>query len=505
MKFDEIKINRGEFVLVCGKSAGGKTSFLNLLAAAYEKQGIKAGFVMQDFDAQIVTDKVWHELSFALENSGTPRPVMHRRVAEVCSYFGIYDWLEKDTALLSGGQKQLLNLASVMAMTPEVLLLDEPSSQLDPVTAQNFLATVRRLNLELGLTVVIAEHRLEELFPVSDRILYIENMQVTFDGRPEEMTACPGISEDFLPCAARIAVNNKVDGKEKIPVSVREGRLWLKERLRDCKPIAASAVRTAGVVSVSEGCKARPGADGASPEAEGQPRKKEKILECRKVTFAYEKGREVLGSLDFELFRGEIFAGVGANGSGKSTFLKILCGLLKPQGGKVKVEGGRSVFLLPQNVKNIFTRRTVREELEECGWHEGEKLTVLDEKLSDRHPYDISGGEMQKLALEKILLKKPDVILLDEPTKGLDNAFKKEFSSMLKSLAGRGITVVLVCHDLEFCAYTADRVGMFFEGRISGPESPRDFFNGNNFYTTGVNRICRGLLEGAVTEGDVIL
>ena len=195
----------------------------------------------------------------------------------------------------------------------------------------------------------------------------------------------------------------------------------------------------------------------------------------------------------------------GVNGSGKSTFLKLLCALIKPSAGKIRVQKGKSIFLMSQNVRNIFTARTVREELLECGWSDGQKLSLVDPGLLQRHPYDLSGGEMQKLALEKILLKKPDIILLDEPTKGLDNAFKKEFSGILKSLAGQGISIVLVCHDLEFCSYTADRVGMLFEGTLSKPLSPHQFFSGNNFYTTSVNRMCRGLIDGAVTDGDVVL
>jgi energy-coupling factor transport system ATP-binding protein len=496
------QLTNGEFVLVCGPSAGGKTTFLNELRSNYEKNGIKTGFVMQNFDAQIVTDRVWHELTFALENTGTSRSVMHRRVAEVCSYFGISEWLLKDTAFLSGGQKQLVNLASVMAMTPQVLILDEPTSQLDPVTAQNFLSTVRRLNLELGITVVIAEHRLEELFPVSDRVLFIENMKCLFDGTPADLCREKKIF-DYLPCAARLALNN---GEVKdIPVSIRDGRRWLTKRLqlRDWsgaeRPEPSMAVTD---VAGAKPRKARPAAD-ARTDAEGKPRKK--IIECKKLTFGYEKGHDVLCQMDFDLKEGEIFAGVGANGSGKSTFLKLLCGLLKPASGKIKIEKGKSVFLMSQNVRNIFTGRTAREELEECGWNGTDGLSVFDRALSDRHPYDLSGGEMQKLALEKILLKKPDIILLDEPTKALDNAFKKELSGILKKLAERGISIVLVCHDLEFCAYTADRVSMFFEGQLSESESPREFFSGNNFYTTGVNRICRGLIDDAVTDGDVVL
>ena len=490
MKFDEIKIQKGEFLLVCGPSAGGKTTFLEKLYKKYEEQGLKTGYVMQNFDAQIVTDKVWHELCFALENTGTEVAVMHRRVAEVCSYFGMEHLLKNDTANLSGGQKQLLNLAGVMAMCPQVLLLDEPTSQLDPVTAQNFLATVRRLNLELGITVVIAEHRLDELFAVSDRVLFVDKMQGVFLETPQNIIK-KGIPEEFIPVVSRCAIKNDKN-LEEIPLTVRQGRAWLLKRVSDCSPKVDRRSEATRTMSVSEG------------RNERRQSRHPPIIEFKNVCFSYDKNLdEVLCQMNLKIEEGEIFAGVGANGSGKSTFLRLLCGLLKCSSGKICIQRKKRVFLLPQNVKNIFTRRTVREELEECGWNGKDELTVFDKNLCERHPYDLSGGEMQKLALEKILLKRADIILLDEPTKGLDNAFKNELTEILKKLSKQGITVVLVCHDLEFCARTADRVGMIFEGQMSSICGVHEFFSGNNFYTTGINRMCHGIFDEAVVEEDV--
>ena len=492
MTFSEIQIQKGEFILVCGASGAGKTSFLRHLLERYERQGIKTGYVMQNFDAQIVTDKVWHELSFALENEGVPRPVMHRRVAEVCSYFGIEDWLQKDTALLSGGQKQLLNLASVMATSPAVLVLDEPTSQLDPISSQNFLATIKKLNTDFGTTVIVSEHRIDELFSLSDKIAFLENMQVKLFDSPRAVIKA-GLPRDFLPTVSRFALEHGCS-LEAIPLNVKEGRAALAAGLRDWSGANAFAGTANG--AKAEPRKARPeGADGTegtdgTGAPSGQLQKKEKIIECKNLSFRYAKNEgEVLSGLTFEVYRGEIFAGVGANGSGKSTLLRLLALLRKPTGGKIKIARGATAFLLPQNVKNIFTRRTVREELEECGW-KGGPLRVLDEALLERHPYDISGGEMQKLALEKILLKKPDIILLDEPTKALDNAFKKEFAAILRDLSAQGMTIILVCHDLEFCATVADRVSMVFDGQLLGTAAADEFFSGNTFYTTSVKRMC---------------
>ncbi|MBR4448707.1 MAG: ATP-binding cassette domain-containing protein [Treponema sp.] len=451
---EEIKIQRGQFVLVLGKSAAGKTTFIKSLYKKYLVEGIKAGYVMQNFDEQIVTDKVWHELCFALENLGTDRLTMQRRVAEVCSYFGISSWLKKDTALLSGGQKQLLNLASVMATTPDVLLLDEPTSQLDPIAAQNFLSTVKKLNTDFGITVIISEHRIEELFALSDRILFFESQKIALDVTPSDFVTHTQYSAFF-------------------PVKYR----------------SASALN-ASDADIELG-----GADKMAFDGRGES---SNAVICRNLSFRYgPKEEEVLSDLNIVIRRGEIFAGVGANGSGKSTFLKLLCGLKKTTAGKIKIAKDASIFLLPQNVKNIFTCRTVRDELLECGWDgvtgagTSENNFLIDSALLDRHPYDISGGEMQKLALQKILLKKPDIILLDEPTKALDNAFKIEFASILKKLAASGITVILVCHDLDFCEMVADRVSLFFEGQLVGTAGAEEFFAGNNFYTTAKNKLLR--------------
>ncbi len=524
--FDDIQIDKGSFVLVCGKSASGKTTLLEALKTRYESVGVKTGYVMQNFDAQIVTDKVWHELSFALENQGIARDIMHRRVSEVCSYFGIESWLSRETALLSGGQKQLLNLASVMATTPELLLLDEPTSQLDPISAQNFISTVKRLNEEFGITVVISEHRLDELFCLSDRILFLEHLQITADESPRAF-AVTAQTADFLPVAARIArgtLSARAGTSDfapenvtaAIPLTIREGRAWLSQRLRSRNTEVDRRREAARTMSVSEVWSDRPPEqrEGGQPQnSQKQSRVLETAVACHAVSFWYERENPILEDLSLSVRRGEIFAVVGANGSGKSTLLKLLCGLKKPVHGKISLAKGAATFMLPQNVKHIFTRRTVREELAECGWEQSatESLEVLDESLLDRHPYDLSGGEMQKLALEKILLKQPDVILLDEPTKGLDNSFKREFADILRRLTAGGMTVILVSHDLDFCAEVATRVSLLFEGRLLGTASADEFFAGNSFYTTSVNKLTRGIAAaafpaaGVVREKDVTL
>ncbi len=484
--------NKGDFILVAGSSASGKTSFLLECEKQLNAIGQKTGFVFQNFDSQIVTDKVWHELAFGLENAGTPRALMERRIAEMASYFGITSWFERETDTLSGGQKQILNLAGTMVLTPDFLLLDEPVSQLDPIAASNFLNTVKKLNRELGTTVIIAEHRLEDIFADATKVLVLDKMLPKFKGSPEEV--CTQIFNskekefiEILPAAARvfyqrIQQNQKIQLTQKIPLTIAQGRQWLE------------------TLSVKQ--------NNFEPDKENLTKKL--LVRAKNISFKYEKNSPfVLHNLSLDIAEGEILAVAGVNGSGKSTLLKILTSILKPLEGKLKIESETKdkIFMLSQNVRNSFTKTTVRAELTECGWneHDLQKIGSLAQKL-ESHPYDLSGGEMQKLALIKILLKNPKILLLDEPTKGLDNSFKKELSSTLKKLAQNKMSIVLVCHDLEFCAYTADKVSLLFNGNLVGTDFTRTFFAQNSFYTTPVNRMVRGLWnssEKTLTETDL--
>ncbi len=490
--------NKGDFILVAGSSASGKTSFLLECEKQLNALGQKTGFVFQNFDSQIVTDKVWHELAFGLENAGTPRALMERRIAEMASYFGITSWFDRETDTLSGGQKQILNLAGTMVLTPDFLLLDEPVSQLDPIAASSFLNTVKKLNRELGTTVIIAEHRLEDIFADASKVFVLDKMQPKFIGSPQQV--CEQIFNsnkkefiEILPAAARvfyqkIQQNSKIQQSkniqpdEQIPLTIAQGRKWLE------------------ALSVKQN----------SFEQTKENSTRKILAQAKNISFKYEKnGTFVLNELSLNVEEGVIHAIAGVNGSGKSTLLKILTSILKPFEGKLKIEAEAKdrIFMLSQNVRNSFTKTTVRAELIECGWNQ--KDFTIPESLAQKlesHPYDLSGGEMQKLALTKILLKNPKILLLDEPTKGLDNAFKKELSSTLKSLAKNGMSIVLVCHDLEFCAYTADKVSLLFNGALTGTDFTRSFFAQNSFYTTPVNRMVRGLWnssEKAITEEDI--
>ena len=571
-----LSIGGGEFVLVCGASGSGKTTLLRHLKPALVPHGAREGrilldgrpidelspreqaelvaFVAQDPNAQVVCDRVWHELAFGLENLGVDPVQMRSRVAEMASYFGIGGWFHRETSELSGGQKQLLNLAAAMVVRPQVLVLDEPTAQLDPIAAADFVATVRKLNLELGTTVVMTEHRLEEVYPLADRVVVMDGGAVAASGTPHEValelhrTANP--LELALPAAARVFLGS--GGLGPCPLSVREGRVWLEGRLGDHPGQGRGG--EAPAVGAPGGGEAPGGGRGPLPSAAParlagafglRPRDSQPdaspALRLHELWFRYEKsGPDVLRGASLEVPRGAVYALMGANGAGKSTLLKAACGVCRAQRGRVEVLGrslrsyrGAELFrgcvaMLPQDPASLFVKETVRGELAEmvevseagrppgdgrvlgdirpCGPGRLEAIAELCsvDGLLERNPRDLSGGERQRVALAKVLLTDPRLVLLDEPTKGLDAAAKRELARLLGQMAACGVTVLMVSHDVEFCAEHATRVGMFFDGQVVAEAGPREFFLANAFYTTAARRMGRGLVEGAVTVEDLL-
>ena len=507
-----LELRRGDFVVLCGPSGCGKTTLLRQFKTTMAPHGrrsgsilfngqpldemdqmaqtVSVGYVQQNPENQVVTDKVWHELAFGLESLGFDTPTIRRRVAEMASFFGIQEWYYKNVAELSGGQKQLLNLASIMVMQPELLILDEPTSQLDPIAAGEFLATVGKINRELGTTILLTEHRLEEAFPLASRVVVMDRGSVIAEGSPQQV----GLElKDkghamFLAMPTAMRVWAAVENDAECPVTVREGRDWL--------------VDYANAHPLEE----------LSPEPK-YPCGEEKVIDADALWFKYEKDApDVVKGLSLTVKKGEFLALLGGNGTGKTTSLKLLAGLLKPYRGMVQVHG--SVGVLPQNPQTLFVKKTVREDLLELlpkkdlqREQKAAHVTALCrlEELLDRHPYDLSGGEQQRAALAKVLLLDPDILLMDEPTKGLDAEFKQVFAEILAVLLRRGVTIVMVSHDVEFCAHYAHRCALFFDGGIVAEGTPRTFFSGNSFYTTSANRMARSLLPEAVTAEDVIV
>lgn len=507
-----LSINSGEFTVICGRSGCGKSTLLrqlkpilspvgsrsgnilfdgrniNELSAA--EQASEIGFVLQNPESQIVCDKVWHELSFGLESLSCHDDEIRLRVAEMVSFFGLEDKLHSNVTELSGGQKQLLNLAAVMVMQPQVLILDEPTSRLDPIAAHDFLEAVSRINRELGTTVIISEQRLDEVLPLCDKVAVMEGGGILTVGTPREVGAELNSRHsdmlDALPSPMKISYAAG-DGSE-TPVTIREGREWL-TRIPVKNKISSLS------------------ADSDSPD--------DYVLCIDEAWFRYEKNdADILKGISFKLRRGELYALMGGNGAGKTTALSLICGINTPYRGKIKITAGMKTAALPQEPQTLFSQKTVRLDLSEMlpknpSHSDAERLRQTAElcglcELLDRHPYDLSGGEQQRSALAKVLLSEPDILILDEPTKGLDAHFKKEFSAILSELKRRGVSILMVSHDIEFCAEYADRCGMLFDGRIVSENVPKKFFYDNAFYTTSARRMARGIIENAVTDKDII-
>lgn len=522
----DFTVEAGDFVVICGKSGCGKTTLLRhfkTVMTPYGKregeirfcgekleevpvrtQSGQIGYVLQSPDNQIVTDKVWHELAFGVENLGYDQQTIRLRVAEMASFFGIQNWFHKSVEELSGGQKQLLNLASVMTMQPKVLVLDEPTSQLDPIAAAEFLSTIRKINLDLGITVIIIEHRLEEVFPMADKVLVLEDGKKQFYDVPRKVGTALADDDLFLAMPSPVQIYNATGQMGECPLTVCEGRNWLQEHYLPQEPTPAPAA----------------------------PRKKDRgeelAVEAKELWFRYEKeGKDVVKDLSLKVKKGELYCILGGNGTGKSTTLSLLSGIHRPYRGKILLDGkdlrkigDKELFnhflgVLPQNPQTLFVRDTVEEDLEEMlpklmpRKERQEKLQKVIEDteighLLKMHPYDLSGGEQQRTALAKVLLLEPRILLLDEPTKGLDGFYKYKLGGIFKRLQAQGITIVMVSHDIEFCATYGDTCAMFFDGGIVTACGAREFFTGNSFYTTTANRMARGLYPDAVVVKDVI-
>ena len=516
-----LSVEQGEFIVLCGESGCGKTTLLRSLKSCLAPHGEKSGevlfngvpiemladreqsggigFVMQDVEAQIVTDKVWHELAFGLESLGCDTEEIRTRVAEMASFFGIGEWFRKGVNELSGGQKQLMNLAAVMVMSPSVLILDEPTAQLDPIAAENFLAMLKKINRETGTAVILSEHRLEEAIPLCTRLLVMENGRIICDENPRTavkklLTEGHKISA-ALPCASRIY--HALDGSGEYPITVREGRSRLEEFVKGHK--------------VSE-IKRQP------EKHEGTP-----AAELKEVWFSYSKELDdVSRGLSLKAYKGELLAVIGGNGAGKTTALSLLSGLNKPYCGRVLINGVpiekvKNLYdgvlgVVPQNPKLLFTRKTLKEDLSEVVSgtnNKEERVRSIAElcglaELLERHPYDLSGGEQQRAAVAKLLIRNPEILLLDEPTKGMDAESKRRLAAVLKSLTGQGKAVIMVSHDIEFCAEYADSCAMLFDGELTAAAAPCELFAVNSLYTTAARRIARGIIDNAVTAEDII-
>ena len=523
-----LSINKGEFITICGKSGCGKSTLLrqlkpcisphgdkngniyfenqNLFSLSLKEQSQKIGFVFQNPDNQIVCDKVWHELAFGLENLGLNQAEIRQRVAETAAFFGIQSWFHKPVCNLSGGQKQILNLASVMVMQPTVLILDEPTSQLDPIAASDFFAVLLKINREFATTVILSEHCLEDAFSISDKIVVMDNGKILASSAPNAIGApLKAANHDMiyaLPTAMRCAMEFE-ENLNSLPITVRDGQKWLLNFSKTHTVDESKIIRENKTLST------------------------QKIIDIKNLKFRYEKNDDdIIKNLSCQILKGEIYAILGGNGAGKTTLLSLIGGQNLPYSGKILIDGENienfktpleyGVCLLSQNPASLFIKKTLLldfcETLNQFKMSKEEKERKLSDVINlceldgllDMHPYDLSGGEAQRAAIAKILLLNPKIILLDEPTKGIDAYFKIKLADILCSLKKAGTTIVMVSHDIEFCANYADRCAMLFDGEIIGESAPDEFFKDKNFYTTTAARIAKNIIPKALLAKDIV-
>lgn len=555
----DLSIDHGEFVLICGPSGCGKSTLLRQIKPSlrpfgtisgsisldgrsinelsFREQTESIGFVMQNPEMQIVTDKVWHELAFGLESLGLNNTAMRMRVAETADFFGIQNYLDSKTSEISGGQKQLLCLASVMAMQPKLILLDEPTSQLDPIAAGEFFSALKRVNDEIGTTIIITEHRYEGLFQMISRVVFMDEGRIICNCEPSQtipkLEAFPRFI-DTLPASMRLYACFDVNGND-APITVKDGRNYLKKRVynnliahdNEGTPIQKNRGDDDShnrVIDDGKKLSRRTAQEKMSDDKVKRDSKKP-IITLKDCWFRYERNSpDVLKGLSFNIYKNELTCIIGGNGSGKTTAIMTAAGLYQPYRGKVKLYDknmtsynknelfGKRIALLVQDPACCFVKDTVREDLISVCEQFKIKKTRLDEVISFmklesflyRHPYDISGGELQRAAIARLLLPSPEVIFLDEATKGMDPFFKKSFGKMLKGLSANGLSIVLVSHDIEFCAEFADHCAMFFDGRITAEGNSREVLIDNSFYTTAANRISRGIIKSTLTIPELI-
>ena len=548
-----LTIEDGEFVLVAGGSGSGKSSLARALAGLlpdfyggrfggriyFKGQDLRkmdrrrlareVGMVFQDPEKQLVMTTVEAEIAFGLENLGLPEKEMFRRAAEVMSFLDLAKIRKEALVNLSGGEKQKVVLGAVLAMQPQVLICDEPTSQLDPVAAEDFLNLAKRLNEEMGITVVLIEQRLDRCFHLADRVLFMENGRILKDAPPEQ--AARWARQRGFPFTPPVTRFFAILGSGSVPVTIKEGRKQLRLYLNGG---AFSGVARPGPASGETG---REPADSRRPEKQERNKgfsgpketpfgagkktdgEKPPLVELRNVWFVYPNGKEALQEVSLQVRGGEFAAVLGENGAGKSTLLKVMAGLLKPTRGKIlpdkrdgrpvaeKNKGGQVAFLA-QNPNDYLFQDTVEDELlftlNNFGLPDDGIVNELLETLQlsryrRANPRDLSSGERLRVALASVLVTRPRLILLDEPTRGVDCRLKEELGGILQTLAAKGAAVLLVTHDVEFAAEYASRVIMMFAGRVINDGSKLEVLEKSLFFSTQMGKLCRGFATGVTT------
>jgi energy-coupling factor transport system ATP-binding protein len=505
----------GSFTLVVGPSGAGKSTLLRCInglvphfsggrlqgtitvdgldpvQATPQLLSRHVGFVFQDPEAQFVTDRVEDEIAFALENAALPRQEMRVRVEEALDLLDLTPLRDRRLETLSGGERQRVAIAAALALRPRILVLDEPTSQLDPKSAEDVLHALARLNSDLGLTIVLAEHRLERVLPFVDHLVYLSGAGTVVASGP------PRQALHHLELVPPLVALGKALGWEPLPLTIKEGRKFSRQwARRGLKP---------------------------SPSGSQSGRSNGSYLQARGVAVGY-NGRLVLRGVDLDVWPGEIVALMGRNGSGKTTLLKSIVGLLRPWRGRLTVAGNevanrdvaevcRQVGYLPQDPNALLFADSVLDELiVTLRNHRLEANPPLAPRslleqlgLSDKasaYPRDLSAGERQRVALGAVTVTRPGALLLDEPTRGLDYVAKRALVGLLRDWRDRGVAILLVTHDVELVAAAADRVVLMSRGEIIARGDPAQVLGASPLFAPQVARLFPG--SGWLTPEDVL-
>lgn len=503
-------IPEGSFVTLCGSTGSGKSTLLKLIKRdvitsgkrtgniyfddedidqlSAEDISSKIGLLFQNPEDQIVTDKVWHEIAFGLENLGMSQADMETRLAEALAFFRLENISGSDTASLSGGQKQLVSLASILAMYPRLLLLDEPTSMLDPEAAEHYIATLKKLQTSLGLTVIIAEHNLDNILPISDMLMVMDKGQlICCDTTKEALTKLAGTESGSLtadlPLPTRYGMHIRA---KSIPLDINSGRILIKEHALNTPKHHPTTTTAADAVTT---------ADAAQPAA----------LTIKNMSFRYAgSGKDVINDFSASFNKGCVYALLGCNASGKSTLLNILAGNLKPQLGRLMPKlSSLKVSYMPQDTDNLFVSESIEKDLLSVGLKKDDYPEYIRHLDFSRSPLDLSGGEKQLLGLAKVTALNPEILLLDEPTKGTDNLSRALMTAALRKLRDNGTTIIIACHDMSFAAECADICGIISMGRLTGLKNCREFFISNKLYTTPARNMTLGIIDDLYLEEDI--
>ena len=519
-----LTVNQGDFVLICGPSGCGKTTLLMNLKneirpkgneegdILYNNENIRKldkitsaseiGFLFQNPENQFVCDTVIQELSFGLENLGTPTDEIRSRIAEMTTFFGLNNVLHENIENLSGGQKQLINLCSLLILKPKLLILDEPTSQLDPIASHDFLTILRRLNEEFAITIIMTEHKIDNVFPLVNKVVFIENGTIKEISKPNEIPLNNWdhpIFSNYLPSTSLIHLLFKKHypfiESDNIPISINDG-------LNSMDNFNQTLIERKNTTIPEE-------YEHLNNPITLKENSNESIMNCKNIWFSYDGNEIITKNVSFDVKKGEFISILGGNGSGKSTLMQIISKIQKPLKGKVNYAKNISISYVHQNPLVHIEEESVAKELniENRDNIDEKTLKLLKffkiEDLLDNHPYDCSGGEQQKIVIVKALLTNPDILFLDEPTKGLDPIFKEELGQKFKELQNNGLTIIMITHDMDFAADYSERAFFLFDGSIQIDSNPKELFSNNKFYTTFTNRMVKNYLPKCITLKDL--